>query len=324
MSGGNREFFLEQISSQKPQLVAGIQAISRDEVVFGGFKRALVALSSAQDTTWLLKAEAALQVMINEIIDLNHRESDHMNDAKAAMYLSTLQDLILSLGSWKFENGKENDYVPEITRKFNEVLMDAVKLGIDPAVVQDMCFNKEYKNKNNDDPYWSNFELLDEKRIKNTKLKLMQYESTNNSEIFNNAEATLSAEAVQPEMSVNANEAGQQVPDAQPENNNVQEEYRDHGVVQCQDSSKELVDKVIGIVKTKWGSEKVNYDYIINNLGEFVDVVDTIVPLNSVAGDNQKRIAKLVKMITDRVYEYDQLKAMESTSQTMNDMTVGG
>ena len=297
----NKSYILEQLSAKNPRLLTGVQTILHDDNVFKRFESALVFLSNAEDTSWLLKTEAALQTTINEVIDLNHRDAQKMNDAKAALYISTLQDLIFCLSNWQLKNDKENNYVPEISRKYNEVLMEGTKHGLDPELINNLCFSKEYKNKNNDDPYLANFEFLDESRIKNTKQKILQYAATNNLEVFSERQPAAAEATAQASATV---------------------ELRDHGVVQCKDSTTELVDKVIGIVKAKWGSEKVNYDYIANNLGEFVKVVNTIIPLEAVAADDKKNISKLVKTIVDRVREYDKLQTMQTQNQMTDDTMV--
>ncbi len=167
---------IAQIAGNNPKVIAGINALLNENVIFRSFDRALNLLLNARSEHYLRAVEAGLQVTVNEIKNYHVQHSPYITDDKAALYLYTLQHLITHLGQWEFKNGEPNHYKPILTQKLRYVELKGASLGIRKDMIRRECFSKAYQQPN--DQVLSNFEFLDEQRLDTFTNRLNRYEIT--------------------------------------------------------------------------------------------------------------------------------------------------
>ena len=291
---------LHNLTATQPNFVkAGVDAILDDVLNFDALKRMATNLSNANNDFGLQAVEASLHTMMAEVRKMNQDKSPYMPDEKASLYLSTLQNLTFSLGDWPFENGKENHYVPEILRKYNQTMVNATAVGITPDSVHDLCFNPQYQS--NSMPHLSDFELLDDQRMDTINNALKQYRVTK--------DPTLLTFVSQIE---NQNQQHKQKAMTQ------QPATKDYGIVQCVDTPNHVLDKMINNLKAKFGRENITTAYLTEHISEVYDAVT-----ESTHVDDIQRLGKLAKILLDRVAVLEKSLQQTQTVETLATPTMG-
>lgn len=298
MANVDKKEMLARLAEREPKLLAGINAILDDKVVFDALSRATVALSNAKNDTNLTAVEASLQTMINDVKKLHASGSPFMNEAKTSFYLYTLQNLVFSLSDWQFANGNENHFVPVIAQKYGQAVAKGAELGVDEDTVRKECFRTDFQDKT--DPYLRDFEFLDADRVDNVLTQFQKVQLNKNA--LGETEKTAPAPAAKAinEQTATAGEI-------------------DHGIVKCTDVNVAILDKVINVIKTQFGNEKLDLAYIKDNLPQFFDMVGTVMRT-----EDRNAIAKVTEAIVRRVLTFEQTMAAVHENTVTADMTVGG
>lgn len=300
MANQDKNYLIQLLTEKNPEMLAGVMNLAHDDVTQDGFVSVMNLLQGADGPTYLLKAETAMKTLMQQIINRNHSERElaakrpdqkqgrHMDDAKTASYLATLENMIFSLKNWQFENGKANDYISELEGKHREVLKQAVEQGLEPAMIDDLCKNKQYKD----------YAYLDEARIGSVKQKLYLYSQSKDPSLFARmAEENRVADTEHQTEATAGND------------------YIYCGTVTLNENNRELIDKVIAVIKQRYGDEKVNFAYILDNLDEFIEILKPVMNIDQnqvLSKADRERLAKLAYMISDRVMEYDKMRMMEN------------
>lgn len=236
---------LTKLINAEPFLLNGVENLVNDRLVFDALNRAATALANAKNSDNLQAAEAGFQTTINEIRQINQTKNSYISNDKAAQYIFTLQNSIFCLSDWKFANGKENNYVPLLTRKMNQMLMQATEMGLDPAAIRDYCYSDAYQSKTR--PELADFQFLDDQKMDAVLNDFRQYQLTKDNSILTNLSARIQSETA---------------------TNNL-----DCGVVTCKPADTATLDKLIGVMTAKYSPEKMQLAYIKNHLNEFFEMV---------------------------------------------------
>lgn len=236
---------LTKLVNAEPFLMNGVENLVNDRLVFDALNRATTALANAKNSDNLQAAEAGFQTTINEIRQISQNKNSYISNDKASQYIFTLQNLIFCLSDWQFENGKENNYVPLLTRKMNQMLMQASETGLDPAAMRDYCYSNVYQNKTR--PELADFQFLDDQKMDAVLSDFRQYQLTKDNNILNNLSTRIQGETA---------------------TNNL-----DCGVVTCHPTDTATLDKLIGVMTAKYSPEKMELAYIKNHLNEFFEMV---------------------------------------------------
>ncbi len=275
----DKQALLTTLAGKEPKLKEGINALLNDKLRFDSLDRAVTNLKNAQNETNLGSVEAALQTAMTRIRELNETNKKDIDDEKASLYLYTLQNLTQCLGSWQFENGNENHYTPQITKKFNTVMAQAGVMGLDMAVMQKKCSAHQYKVA--DDPYLADFELLDSNKM---DILLSNMERTKSGVISSLDKQAIIEDLNSPEKEIKNGEI-------------------DHGVVEMHDAQEKDLDRLIEEMTARWGAQRMNLGFINGNLNDFYNMVGI-----STNHRDLESIRKFASAIVQRLAERQQSK----------------
>lgn len=169
---------LAKIADNNQTVIAGIESLLAEEVIFRSFERALPLLLNAKTTAQLKRAEASLQITANEIKKYKDKGSFYISNKKISLYLYTLQYLIVNLGKWKLQENNANTYKPSLLTKLHYVKFKCACLGIKKDVIRSECFSTDYQQPYDDN--LRNFEYLDDEELDAFIKRLARYEVTRN------------------------------------------------------------------------------------------------------------------------------------------------
>ncbi len=154
----------------------GIKMLLNGEIVFRSFNRAITILLTAKNKAQLERAEGSLQVAANEIKNYEINGGASISHYQVALFLYTIQELMINLDKWKLPGNKESSYIPNIIQKLNNTKFKCACLGINESVIRDECYSTDYQIPYDD--VLCNFIYLDEEEINSFTKRLNQYEKT--------------------------------------------------------------------------------------------------------------------------------------------------
>ena len=283
----DKQAVLTTLAAKEPKLKEGINAILNDQLVFDSLDRAVVNLVNAKNDGNLNSVEAALESTITRVRELNESKKEHMSDEKAALYLYTLRNLTTCLSDWQFENGNQNQYVPQIKKKFNMVVTQAGAIGLDTNVISEKCYAHQYKVAS--DPYLADFELLDHSKMDILLQGIQRYQDTHGWEIKEDLNT--------PEKPV--------------VNGTI-----DHGMVELHAVKERDLDRLIEDMTLRFGAQRVALGYINGHLNEFYHMIGVCTNRYDMESI-QKFATEIVKRLWERQKEQGQQSQMAPKTQTV-------
>lgn len=287
MEQSDKQAVLTTLAAKEPKLKEGINAILNDQLIFDSLDRAITNLANAKNDSNLNSVEAALESTITRVRELNESKKEYMDDKKTSLYLYTLQNLTFCLSDWQFENGNQNQYVPQIKKKFDLVMGQAAPIGIDNNVLAKKCYAHQYKVAN--DPYLADFELLDHGKMDILLQGIQRYQDTRSWEIKEDLNT--------PEKPV--------------VNGTI-----DHGMVELHAVKEKDLDRLIDDMTLRFGAQRVALGYINSHLNEFYHMIGVCTnhyDMESI----QKFATEIVKRLWERQKEQGQQSEMAPKTQAV-------
>ncbi|MBR4418839.1 MAG: hypothetical protein IKT33_02410 [Clostridia bacterium] len=154
----------------------GIKSILDGEILFRSFNRAITILLTAKNKAQLERADRSLQIAANEIKNYEKIGGSSIPHYQIALYLYTIQELMINLDKWKLPGNQETNYVPSIIEKLRNVKFKCACLGLNEDVIREECFSNDYQIPYDD--VLRNFVYLDEEEVDAFLKRLSRYEVT--------------------------------------------------------------------------------------------------------------------------------------------------
>ncbi len=129
---------------------------------FSSFKKALDYLTKARDSSALERVEYELQKEINTIREKEHSAT---NKKRLSMCLYALQNMILALSDYQFENGVENNFVPELITDQYKLMQLAAEKGYSWDSIKQTIHVPKYSEQLTEE--LSDWQFIDKKAIQN-------------------------------------------------------------------------------------------------------------------------------------------------------------